>query len=157
VQRGTRKVRTPNPCKRATSPLTAHHPHSPLTTTSKGTHPHRCERLLAGWIVGANGHVNDNGGTTRTHPGTTRRPPPRLRAAARRVVCGCVPCRGAMETRDGEHQHPPPTPVSTCSQGGSGATGHVTPPPPMGTTGTTTDDPSTSTTRRTTHHPPPAP
>jgi hypothetical protein len=66
MQQGTRKVRTPEPRKLATSPLTTHHPHSLLTTTSKGTHPHRCERLLTGWIVGANSHINNNGGTMMT-------------------------------------------------------------------------------------------
>jgi hypothetical protein len=44
------------------------------------------------------------------HPGTTRRPPPRLRAAARRVVCGCVPCWGARETGDERRRTPAPAP-----------------------------------------------
>jgi hypothetical protein len=38
-------------------------------TTNPSTHQHRCEPLLAGWIVGANGHQGeeeDNGELTRT-------------------------------------------------------------------------------------------
>ena len=30
-----------------------------------------------------------------------------------------------------KHQHPPSTAASFCLQGGSGATGHITPPPPI--------------------------
>jgi hypothetical protein len=56
--------------------------------------------------------------------GTTQHPIPCLPAACR-VVCRCVLCQRAREMRDGKHQHLPPTAVSTCSQGGLGATGHI--------------------------------
>jgi hypothetical protein len=56
-------------------PTTTPHPGGPSTTHATHHPPPAPEQLLVGWMTG----------------GTTTR----LRAAARRVVCGCVPCRGA--------------------------------------------------------------
>jgi hypothetical protein len=62
---------------------------------------------------------------------TTTAPAPRLRASTHRVVHGCVLATtigdGAREVNRGTRaQHPTPTTVSTCLQGGLGANGHVT-------------------------------
>jgi hypothetical protein len=61
-------------------PTTTPHPGGPSTTHATHHPPPAPEQLLVGWMTG---------GTT------TRCLPPHLQAAARRVVCGCVPCRGA--------------------------------------------------------------
>ena len=76
--------------------------------------------------------------------------PPCLRATARRVVCRCSSAmttgdRAREENRGGRAQHPTPTAASTCSQGGSGANGHVSPPLSlMMKRGTTTTAPPTT-------------
>jgi len=73
------------PCKCAVSPLTAYHHPQPVNNTTmkqKSTHHHCCEPLLAGWIVGVNGHItgvqrgNDNGNDHQHDARIAQHPPP---------------------------------------------------------------------------------
>jgi hypothetical protein len=80
VQRGTCKVRTPNPVNVRNNPTNCARP-QPVNDeprNQQSTHYHRCKPLLAGWTVGANGQITrdqQQGMTTATTTNTTPEQP----------------------------------------------------------------------------------
>jgi hypothetical protein len=139
---------TPLPCQRATARWmdrgcnlptrkgTRDPARTPTTTTTPTPTPplRAAARMEESWCMANEARRMV---TQRGEEGTSRCPPPRLRAAARRVVCGCVRCQGARETRAWRTPAPSPHCCEHLLAGWFGCYWPRPHLPPTGTTGTT--------------------